>query len=334
MRGVFDTVALTTVPTKIEVLVGNEALLTDNSVSITPAQASRLQIWKRLGSSVALAATRRTVATSHTTNSEPFTLKAMFAASDSLRPEATHVIKTLQRANKSVWMITGDNETTARAVASQVGILADHVIAGVLPTEKAEKIKYLQRSQPKQSSLFSSNKGKRATVAMIGDGINDAPALATADVGIALATGADVAVQTAPFVILNPSSSEKLNLNTVLTLVRLSRTVFRRVRFNFGWALVYNVCLVPLAAGVLYPARTAGGGHVRLDPTWAALAMALSSLSVVVSSLALKLKVSVLGFRSEEGRQKPSVEKDVGGVEVSEADLEKGTDLEKGLDLG
>ena len=328
MRGVFDTATLTTVTTQIEVLVGNEALLIDNSVSISPAQASRLQIWKRLGSSVALAATRPTTATSNSTWNEPFTLKAMFAASDPLRPEAAHVIKTLQRANKSVWMITGDNETTAQAVARQVGISADHVIAGVLPTEKAEKIKYLQRSQPKQPSLFSSNKGQRATVAMIGDGINDAPALATADVGIALATGADVAVQTAPFVILNPSSSEQLNLNTVLTLVRLSRTVFRRVRFNFGWALVYNVCLVPLAAGVVYPARSAGGGHVRLDPTWAALAMALSSLSVVVSSLALRLKVSIMGFRSDEGREKLDVGKDGEGVEMREADLEKGLDLD------
>ena len=150
---------------------------------------------------------------------------------------------------------------------------------------------------------------------MVGDGINDAPALATADISIALSSGSDIALSSSSFILLSP------NLRTVLTLLDLSKIVFRRVWFNFAWALVYNVIAMPIAAGVLYPVRTGGGRsdgpghhtgmeemrvtetHIRLDPVWAALAMALSSVSVVCSSLALRTRVPGVGFRiSKEGK--------------------------------
>jgi Cu+-exporting ATPase len=194
----------------------------------------------------------------------------------------------LRKQGLSVWMISGDNITTATAVGQQVGIAPTNIIAGVLPAEKADKIQWLQ-----SSALKRNGKTGRAIVAMVGDGINDAPALTAADAGIAIGSGSDVAISSAKFVLVSS------NLNSLLTLITLSRTVFRRVKFNFAWALVYNLVLLPIAAGVIYPAR----GHPRLNPVWASLAMALSSLSVICSSLVMRTKLPGVGFRAtKEGK--------------------------------
>ena len=303
VRGVLNvSEVLSSAMKAIEVIVGNEALMADHSVAISAVNQSSLERWKSLGQSIVLAAIRPPPSDK---SEEQFTLVASFAAADTIRPESSFVVCNLQDAGISTWMVTGDNNTTAQAVARQVGIPFSNVIAGVLPTEKSQQVKYLQQSQPPRSRRFGRT-NKRATVAMVGDGINDAPALAAADVGIALASGADVAVQTAPFVLLNTASSAQLNLSTVLTLMNLSEKVFRRVRFNFAWALVYNVVLVPIAAGVLYPVRK-GDGHVRMDPAWAALAMAGSSVSVVVSSLALRWRwLPGVGFRAPKVKDEAS----------------------------
>lgn len=273
----------------IEVLIGNESLMVDHNVDIPKSSVATLDSWKAQGKSVALVAVRSVpnavtpITTSKTETT--WSLSAMFAIADPLRPEAGDVIRALRGRGIGVWMISGDNPTTAFAVGDAVGIPRTNIIAGVLPDQKAEKIKSLQKSLKKVNHGY-----KRAIIAMVGDGINDSPALTVADVGIAIGSGSDVAISSAEFVLISPG------LTPLLTLIDLSRTVFTRIKFNFAWALIYNILALPVAAGALYPIKTSGG-HVRLDPVWASVAMALSSLSVVCSSLLLRTRLPVVGFR-------------------------------------
>jgi len=177
-------------------------------------------------------------------------------------------------------MLSGDNEITARAVARGLGIEDAKVVAGVLPHEKAGFIKTLRERTVKRKNFFTRREKEGArVVAFCGDGLNDTAALAAADVGVALSHGSQITLTTASFVLLSTTSA----LSALPTLFGLSRKVYRRQKLNFGWAMVYNMAMLPLAAGVFYPA-----GHTRLPPVWSALAMAMSSVSVVVSSLALK----------------------------------------------
>ncbi|KAJ8102971.1 hypothetical protein POJ06DRAFT_299255 [Lipomyces tetrasporus] len=260
----------------VEAIIGNEKWMAENGALLTDDESESMRSWKEQGKSVILLAVRRS-----TDEEKKFTVIALFAAADPLRPEAKYVIEQLHKRNIQTWMISGDNEVTAKAVARQVGIDADHVIAGVLPQEKAEKVSWLQKtaSVGRRNGLLSGRyKKERSVVAMVGDGINDAPPLSTADVGIAIGSGSDIALSSAKFVLMSSQ------LTQILTLLDISRLVFRRVKFNFFWAGVYNLIGVPIAAGVIYPAN-----HARLAPAWASLAMALSSVSVVCSSLALKL---------------------------------------------
>lgn len=264
----------------LDVLVGNEALLADFGVAIPQAVTEKLQQWKSDAQSVALMAVRPV------RPDDAWTLAAALAIADPVRPEAAAILAALQARGIRVYMLSGDNAVTAAAVARQLGIPADQVIAEVLPTEKAAQIQSLQASLPAPHRVSG-----RASVAMVGDGINDAPALTQADVAIAVGSGSDVAISSADFVLVQS------HLQAVVTLLDLSRVVFRRIAFNFGWALIYNVLAVPIAAGVLYPIRTGGTSHIRLDPVWASLAMALSSISVVLSSLALRSRLPGIGFR-------------------------------------
>jgi P-type Cu+ transporter len=280
LKGTF-TIHTSTSDTRYEAAIGSETFISCLGIPIDAYWSQNASTWKTAGKSVAVLAMRPL---SPSDGKEPaFTLAAQFATTDRLRPEASFVISALRKQGLSIWMISGDNAITATAVGYQLGIPATNIIAGVLPSEKADKIHWLQSSVPKRNG-----KNGRAIVAMVGDGINDSPALIAADAGIAIGSGSDVAISSAKFVLVSS------NLYSLLTLITLSRTVFQRVKFNFAWALVYNVVLLPIAAGVIYPAH----GHPRLNPVWASLAMAMSSLSVVCSSLVMRTSIPVVGFRA------------------------------------
>ncbi|KAL5121211.1 hypothetical protein ACEQ8H_000679 [Pleosporales sp. CAS-2024a] len=292
-------------------IIGNEGFMADHHVALDADNLAALQAWKSQGKSVALMAVQMPCSKETVVSSATWQLACIFSIADPLRPEAMGVVAALKQRGIDVWMLSGDNATTANAIGMQVGIPCSNIIAGVLPEQKAEKIRYLQQTLTKRRraglihipllSKLRSHKTRRATVAMVGDGINDAPALSTADLSIAIGSGSDIALSSSSFILINS------RLTTILTLLDLSRVVFRRVYVNFGWALVYNVIAMPIAAGVLFPITTGvahmdmdhSGGvkHVRLDPVWASLAMALSSVSVVCSSLALRSRVPGLGFQ-------------------------------------
>merc|ERR1711939_610914 len=277
---------------KIHALIGNESLMAENNVTVSVEHQELLDSWKMEGKSVIL------IAATEMPNGEKLpqthVLCAIAATADPLRPESFKVVSALRKRGIEVWMLSGDNEKTARAVASKVGIETSNVIAGVLPDQKANKIQYLQKRGTEVTSRgiwgYFREQRTRATVAMVGDGINDSPALTVADVGIAIGSGSEVAISSAGFVLVSS------NLRSLPVLIDLSRAVFRRIKFNFFWAALYNMIALPVAAGVLYPINS-GGSRIRLDPVWAALAMALSSISVVTSSLILRVRAPMIGFR-------------------------------------
>jgi len=235
------------------VLVGNLKLLTQRAVRLNglEADAARLEADGKTAMWVSI----------------DDRAQGLIAVADVLKPGSREAVEQLHRLGLQVVMMTGDNRTTAQAVARAVGI--DRVLAEVLPGDKAAHVAQLQQE-------------RRGLVGMVGDGINDAPALAQADVGIAIGTGSDVAIETADVTLMRG------DLRAVPQAIALSRATMRTIRQNLFWAFFYNVLLIPIAAGVLYPVTTLPMFLRALHPVLAAFAMAFSSVTVVTNSLRLR----------------------------------------------
>ena len=229
------------------VLVGNEKLMLDEGISFGKLTESAERL-AQAGKTPLFVAVEKQAA-------------GLIAVADTLKPSAKATVTALHALGLEILMLTGDNRRTAAAIGQQLGI--DRLLAEVLPQEKAHQVKQLQAE------------GK--VVAMVGDGINDAPALAQADIGIAIGTGTDVAMEAADITLISG------DLGGVVTAMQLSRRTIRTIRQNLFWAFFYNVLGIPLAAGVLYPLL-----GVLLNPAFAAAAMAMSSVSVVSNSLRLR----------------------------------------------
>jgi Cu+-exporting ATPase len=233
-------------------LIGNPALLKSYSVSIEPLHTQAEQLAEEGKTPLWIAI-----------NGE---LAGILAVADTVKPTSLKAIQQLHREHLRVVMLTGDNERTAHAIAREIGI--DEVLAGVLPSGKVDAIKRLQ--------------AERRIVAMVGDGVNDAPALAQANIGITMATGSDIAMDAGDVTLM------RSDLTGVAAAIVLSRGTMRVMRQNLFWAFIYNVIGIPLAAGALYPVF-----GLLLSPIIASAAMALSSVSVVTNSLRLhRLKLS------------------------------------------
>ena len=234
------------------VLIGNPALLRDHAVSVEMLanDAERISMHGRTPLWIAIDGA----------------LAGIIAVADTVKPTSAEAIRQLHREKLRVVMLTGDNEQAARAIAREVGV--DDVIAGVLPQGKVDAIRGLQ--------------AERRIVAMVGDGVNDAPALAQADVGITMATGSDVAMEAGDVTLM------RSDLTGVAAAIALSRGTMRVMRQNLFWAFAYNVVGIPIAAGILYPVC-----GLLLSPVLASAAMAFSSFSVVTNSLRLsRLRLS------------------------------------------
>ena len=230
------------------IIVGNEKMLEEKNARISDEVKARIHQLEEQGkTTVAIALDKLVV--------------GAISVADTLKENSKDAIDGLKKLGIEPIMITGDNEKVAKSIAVQVGI--GKVIANVLPQDKESEIKKM--------------KEQKKIVAMVGDGINDAPALAAADVGIAIGAGTDVAIETGSIVLI------KNDLRDVLTAIKLSSYTIKKIKQNLFWAFIYNVAGIPIAAGVLYPFF-----GFLLNPIIAAAAMAFSSVSVVSNSLLMR----------------------------------------------
>jgi P-type Cu2+ transporter len=229
-----------------QVLIGNAKLMAREKIAISPLETQTAKLSSEAKTAMYVA--------------RDGVLLGVIAVADVIRPSALNAVKALQALGVKTVMLTGDNATTAGAVAKQLGM--DTVIAEVLPEEKAAKVKALQLEGRK--------------VAMVGDGVNDAPALAEASVGMAIGAGTDVAVETADVVLMKSDPA------AVAVAIKLARAVRGKIMQNLFWAAIYNLLAIPVAAGVLYPSL-----GILLRPEWAALLMSASTLIVTFNALTL-----------------------------------------------
>lgn len=231
------------------VLVGNRKFMKESGVDIIDLDENMKRLEEQGKTVVIVAVDEKAI--------------GLIAVADTLQEFSKEAVEQLKRMHKEVWLITGDNERTARAIANHVGINESNIMSQVLPVDKAKKVKELQE--------------QGRIVAFVGDGINDAPALAQADVGIAIGSGTDVAMETGEIILI------KHDLRDVVTAIDLSSYTISKIRQNLFWAFFYNTIGIPVAAGVLYPFF-----GFLLNPMIAAAAMAFSSVSVVSNSLLMK----------------------------------------------
>jgi Cu2+-exporting ATPase len=249
----FESVTGKGVKAKIQgqlLLIGNRRLLEEHTVSIPSQVQQQVESLSNEAKTIVYVAVADKAV-------------ALLAIADKIKETSKKAVAQLQKMGLAVHMLTGDNRQTAEAVGRQAGV--DHIEAEVLPADKAEYVKELQ--------------AKGLKVAMVGDGINDSPALAQADVGIAMGTGTDIAIESAKITLI------KGDLSDIVSAIKLSSQTVKTIRQNLFWAFIYNLIGIPIAAGVLYPFT----GYL-LNPMLAAAAMAFSSVSVVTNSLRLKAK--------------------------------------------
>lgn len=235
----------------ITIAIGNRAFAEREKMQISPDVEYCMQELEMEGKTAIVAGINGTVC-------------AVLGIADELKDEAIESVRYLKNMGMDIWMVTGDSKRTAATIARQLDLPTERVISEALPSSKVEQIRKLQ------------SEGR--IVAMVGDGVNDSPALAEANVGISMGTGAEIATEASDMVLVSGKVAG------TCTALHLSRVIFRRIQLNFLFSMIYNLLGIPLAAGVFFPVL-----HTRLPPTVAAMAMALSSISVVFSSLALRL---------------------------------------------
>ena len=228
-------------------LAGNRKLMVDQGVDIQALEVMAAELAQQAKTPMFIAVDRQAA--------------GLVAVADRIKPSAREAIRMFKELGIEVAMSTGDNQRTAEAVARELGI--ERFFAEVLPADKARHVKELQAEDKR--------------VAMVGDGVNDAPALAQADIGIAIGAGTDVAIETAKVVLMK---SDPLDIIRAITL---SKATVRKMKQNLVWASIYNVLAIPVAAGVLYPSF-----GIQLRPEWSALLMSLSSIIVAVNAVLLK----------------------------------------------
>jgi Cu+-exporting ATPase len=249
-----------------KLFLGTRRLMEENKIEIGLIGSEIVSLEKQGKTVMILAANKKTL--------------GLIAVADVVREEAEETINLLHQMGKKVAMISGDNWRVAEAVGKRLGI--DYILAEVLPQDKAGEIRKLQKIVPTPAKAGSGSrptKGRvgRKIVAMVGDGINDAPALAQADLGIALKSGTDIAIETGDLILLRD------DLRDVVASIKLSSFTLKKIKQNLFWAFIYNIFGIPIAAGILYPFT-----GLLLNPAIAAAAMAFSSVSVVTNALLMR----------------------------------------------